>query len=163
MKSASFLALALILVTLASCDPGLVYNESYAVPNHEWHRDAPFVFTSDSIIDTQQGYNAYIDLRVSMDYQYRNIYFFVTIEMPDKQVLRDTVQGELMDLEGNWKGDVSGFSTIKEKEFLHPYRKNFRFPKPGVYKFTVQQGMTDDVLRNIVDVGFKLRKAEKTE
>lgn len=160
MKSLYLLTFAFFILTLVSCDPGLVYNESHPVPDQTWHRDQPFVFTTDSITDTQQGYNAFIDLRINQDYKYRNIFFFVTIEMPDKQTIRDTMQGELMDMEGNWKDDVSGFATIKEKEFLHPYRKNFRFPKAGVYRFIVQQGMADEALEEIVDVGFKLRKVE---
>ncbi|MCX6182823.1 MAG: gliding motility lipoprotein GldH [Bacteroidetes bacterium] len=160
MKSAYPLAFAFLLLMLVSCDPGLVYTESYPVPNQQWKRSEPFVFTTDSIADVQQGYNAFIDYRVNLDYKYRNIYFFVTIEMPDKQMIRDTVQDELMDAEGNWKDDVSGFGTIKEKEFMPQYRKNFRFPKPGVYKFKIEQGMTDETLGEMVDVGFKLRKAE---
>jgi len=160
MKSVYLLAFSFFLLAFASCDPGLVFNESYPVPDQQWQRNKPFVFTTDSITDVQQGYNAYIDYRVNLDYKYRNIYFFVTIEMPDKQMIRDTVQDELTDAEGNWKEDVSGFASIKEKEFLPSYRKNFRFPKPGVYKFIIQQGMTDEVLGDIVDVGFKLKKAE---
>ncbi len=160
MKSIYFLAFAFLLLTCVACDPGLVFNESHPVPDQQWKRSEPFVFTTDSITDIQQGYNAFIDYRVTLDYKYRNIYFFVTIEMPDKQVIRDTVQDELMDVEGNWKEDVSGFATIKEKEFLPAYRKNFRFPKPGVYKFIIQQGMADESLGEMVDVGFKLRKAE---
>lgn len=160
MKSVYLLTFSFLLLVFSACDPGLIYNESYPVPAQQWKRSAPFVFTTDSITDVQQGYNAFIDYRVNIDYKYRNIYFFVTIEMPDKQMIRDTVQDELMDAEGNWKEDVSGFASIKEKEFLPPYRKNFRFPKPGVYKFIVEQGMSDETLEEVVDVGFKLRKAE---
>ncbi|MFM7022905.1 MAG: gliding motility lipoprotein GldH [Flavobacteriales bacterium] len=162
MKALYLLAFGFLLLTFSACDPGLVYTESYPVRDQQWKRSEPFIFTTDSLsaADIETAYNAFIDYRVTLDYKYSNIYFFVTIEMPDKQKIRDTVQDELMDLEGNWKEDVSGFATIKEKEFLPPYRKNFRFPKPGVYKFTIEQGMTDETLGEVVDVGFKLRKAE---
>ncbi len=151
----TLLAFGFLLFALSSCDSSMVYNESYSVKDLKWNQKSPFVFITDSIIDINQGYNAYIDLRVNENYAYRNIYFFVDIEMPNKQVIRDTVNGWLQDEAGNWLEDVSGFGTIKEKEFL--YRPKIKLPYQGIYKFTIYQAMREENLEDVEDVGFRLK------
>lgn len=157
----TLLAFSFLLFTLSSCDSSLVYNESYPVKDLKWNQKTPFVFTTDSITDINQGYNAYIDLRFNENYAYRNIYFFVEIAMPNKQIIRDTVNGYLQDEAGNWLEDVSGFGTIKEKEFL--YRPKFRLPFAGVYKFSIFQAMREENLEDVEDVGFRLKTIEQEQ
>ena len=137
----------------------MVYNESYPIQDLQWNRKNPLVFKTDSISDITQGYNAFINLRVNENYMYRNIYFFVEIEMPNKQIIRDTVNGMLQDEAGNWLENVSGFGAIKTVEFN--YREKFKLPFPGSYKFTIYQAMRDEVLENVEDIGFKLKTIEQ--
>ena len=155
----TLLVIGFLLFSLTSCDSSLVYNESYPVKDLKWNQKTPFIFATDSITDINQGYNAYIDLRVNENYAYRNIYFFVEIEMPNKQIIRDTVNGFLQDEAGNWLEDVSGFGTIKQKEFL--YRPKFRLPFAGKYKFSIFQAMRAENLEDVEDVGFKLKTIEQ--
>lgn len=157
-KLKKLLALCFLLL-LFSCDSSLVYNESYPIKDLQWNRKNPLIFKTDSITDITQGYNAFINLRVNENYMYRNIYFFVEIEMPNKQVIRDTVNGMLQDESGNWLDNVSGFGAIKNVEFN--YREKFKLPYQGSYKFTIYQAMRDEVLENVEDVGFQLKTIEQ--
>ncbi len=159
VKHFYLLAFAFLLLSLTSCDPGLIYSDSYPVAGKKWERSKPFTFTTDSIGDVEAIYSAMINVRVNENYAFRNIYFFVDIEMPDKQKIRDTVNGILQDAEGNWVEEAEGFGTIKEISF--PYRTKFKFPHKGVYKFTVYQAMRKEPLEDIEDVGLNIKAIEQ--
>ena len=68
----------------------------------------------------------------------------------------DKFEITLADPAGKWLG--GGFGGLKTREVI--FRRNVFFPVSGNYKITIQQGMREDVLTGISDVGVRIEKLE---
>ncbi len=150
----------LIIISFAflffSCDSKRVYEENKEIKDGMWNYLEKISFDNITINDTLSTYNIYINLRNSIDYRYRNIYFFIDIKLPDNNITRDTVECVIADEKGKWLG--KGIGKIKDCQIL--FLRNMRFPNSGSYKFTFEQGMRDDVLEGITDVGLRIEKTK---
>ncbi len=80
------------------------------------------------------------------------MYLFITTELPNQQVIKDTLECVLADPSGKWLG--KGFGNIWSNKIV--YRKNVRFPYTGHYKIILEQAMRDDELKYILDAGVRL-------
>jgi gliding motility-associated lipoprotein GldH len=152
IPSCCFLLLSVMLI---SCDPNRIYDEYKTVPDGRWDKNNPVVFNF-NITDTTSRYNMYINLRHGGQYQFSNLFLFVTTTLPDGKMARDTVELILADRDGRWRG--SGLGDIWDHNF--PFNENFRFPRNGEYKITLIQAMRIDVLPAIMDVGLRIEEAE---
>jgi gliding motility-associated lipoprotein GldH len=152
MKQAisGFLAVLLCI----SCDTQRVYEEFRPVDDQTWSSNNKVHFNV-SLADSAQGYNVYISVRHTGNYEFSNLYLFVTAHSPNGNSVRDTVELTLADERGKWlgKGAASVFTTY------YPYRKNIRFPLHGIYTFDIEQAMWIRDLKNITDVGLRIEKA----
>lgn len=73
-------------------------------------------------------------------------------------VFVDTINIPLADgANGRWLGDVSG--SMVENHVL--FMKNVRFQELGKYQISFVQGMRDEPLRDISDVGLTIKKANQ--
>ncbi len=96
-------------------------------------------------------------MRHTTEFKYKNMYFFVDITTPTGETFRDTTQVILQDAQGYWYGEGSGFlREVQEHEINGQYKRNTKLPAKGVYKFCISQGMRDEVLENISDVGIRI-------
>jgi gliding motility-associated lipoprotein GldH len=95
-------------------------------------------------------------IRHSEAYAYNNIFLFVTTKYPDGKVLTDTMEVILANQKGEWLG--SGMGDIYD--FKVPIKKNIRFPLGGKYQFVFEQGMREDPLPMIMDLGFEIEKSK---
>jgi len=98
----------------------------------------------------------YVNIRNKGTYAYSNIYLFMSIGSPDGQVKTDTVEFTLAEPDGRWKG--SGIGGLHDNQIL--YKNSVFFPHKGVYQFQIKQGMRDNVLQGIRDVGLRIEKAQ---
>ncbi len=157
MNSKPFsLYMALFLVSImvvSSCDRGVVFEENKKLPKMEWHYEDRVAFKAE-IQDTTNLHNIYINVRNSVDYKYMNFYMFLDTEFPDGRVVRDTLECLLADNRGEWMGD--GFGKIRSNQFL--MRENVWFPVKGTYVFSFEQGMREEVLEGISDIGIRIEK-----
>ena len=153
LKFLSVLLLA-VCFSLASCDKKRIYDEYKSVPENNWNKNNPVVF-SFNIEDTSNLYNMYINLRHGGQYQYSNLFLFVTTTLPDGKMARDTVELILADRDGKWRGD--GLGDIWDHSF--PFNTNFRFPQKGNYKIALTQAMRIDELPAVMDVGFRVEES----
>ena len=62
----------------------------------------------------------------------------------------------LADQHGRWYG--KGFSSLIDNRLA--FRKQVRFPRSGVYRFVVWQGMRMDVLPHVTGVGLRIEKPQ---
>lgn len=134
-----------------SCDKNRIYDEYKGVPDNKWDKNNPVVFNY-KIEDTLTSYNMFINLRHGGQYQFSNLFLFVTTTLPDGKMARDTVELILADRDGRWRGD--GLGDIWDHSF--PFNSQFQFPQKGEYKITLTQAMRVDVLASVMDVGLRI-------
>lgn len=149
--------LLILCIPLHSCDSSLVFEKNKSFQDNNWNKDslAVFTFKTDSIYSKEISFA--ICLRNTVDYQYRNLWVFMDLQIPNQPLKRDTLNLSLMNEQGYWEPYVTG-SRIKESK--HLYRYKVRNPPSGEYKISLQQAMRTDNLSEIVSIGARIQKIE---
>lgn len=159
MKAARSLFLllfpAILMLASAGCtDPNAIIDQNTAIENHNWSYTNKVKYTV-KIDDPSALYNLYINLRVTGDYKYSNI--FVLIHRNGHK-LKGTTRYEvkLASLDGQWLGQGSG----NMYSYQVPFQTNFKFPEKGTYEYEIEQNMRDNPLREVSDVGLRVEKVK---
>lgn len=147
------LLLSLFAALFSSCDRNAVIDEHVSFPENRWDMNNVVKLEAD-ITDTITPYNLYFNIRNSGGYSFSNIFIFFNTYTPDGKMARDTVELTLADERGNWLGD--GMGDIWDNRIL--FRKNFRFPVTGTYRFELEQAMRVNPLPGIMDAGIRIEK-----
>jgi gliding motility-associated lipoprotein GldH len=148
-------ALAIVLFAiLVGCVGGRSHYEEYIpIPDREWNQtNVPFF--EFEISDTVQRYDLYFNIRHSRAYEWKNLWVFLSFEVPGGQQETDTLEFILQDAQGRWLGSGSG--EIRDGSFL--FKTKTRFPRKGKYKASFEQAMRTEVLEDITDIGLKIKK-----
>ena len=143
------------LPVLFACRQNLVFEQYQKISDQKWYKDSVVVFNID-IEDTTQNNNLFINVRNDVNYEYSNLWLFVSIEQPDGKTLDDKFEIALADPSGKWLGE--GFGGLKTREAV--YRRNIFFPVSGEYKVRIKQGMRENYLKGISDVGIRIEAVE---
>lgn len=141
----------LICLFFSSCANTDFYNQ-YQVINTKWEKEKEFYFTF-NIEDNASLYNFSIEIRNNNAYPYQNLWLFCTEEQPVGPIWRDTIECMLADDFGKWYG--TGLSIF---HLSIPVRTQYKFPYKGQYTFSIQQGMRDDHLQGIEEIGIRIEK-----
>ncbi|HKJ42587.1 MAG TPA: gliding motility lipoprotein GldH [Sunxiuqinia sp.] len=149
----NILKVIILIGILASCDSKRVFEDYKTIDPSGWNKDSLARFDV-AITDTVHANNIYIDVRNNGNYPNSNLWLFTQVQAPNGKLLTDTVEYILADKAGKWRG--SGIGDLFDNQFL--YRKNVRFEHPGVYHFSVQQGMRAKNLKGIHDIGLRVEK-----
>lgn len=131
-----------------SCGKAPYFEKSISFNNKEWTRDLKPSFKVD-IKDIEQEYDFTLSLRTTTDYAYSNLWIFLTTEAPDGTRAREPFEIILANPDGSWVGNKSG--TIIETPLSFKKRK---LPLKGTYKFTVEQGITNSEVNEVLDISF---------
>ena len=142
----------LILGGIISCTHKEIFFTYHSFASSEWSRDNPAVFNV-KIDDNFQAYNLSVEIRNSDDYPFSNIWLFIDCNAPDGKQRTDTIGADLADIYGKWYG--KGLSLYN---LSIPYETSFLFPDTGTYIYSIRQGMREDPLRGISDIGLKVSK-----
>jgi gliding motility-associated lipoprotein GldH len=131
-----------------------VYEEFVAIEKPAWESKEVIEFHI-PVSDTASIYNTAICIRHTGQYDYSNLFLFVTALAPDGKSVRDTLEITLADEHGKWlgKGAASVFTQY------HSYRQQVKFPVSGIYTIRIEQAMWAQQLKFITEVGFLLEKA----
>lgn len=146
---------AVLLVLTVACRKNLVFEQYKPIENKSWYKDSAVVFTV-PVSDTTDNHNLFLNVRNDINYSYSNLWLFITIEQPDGKTLEDKFEIALADPSGKWLG--KGFGGLKTREAM--FRRNVFFPVSGEYKIRVQQGMREENLKGISDIGIRIDKVE---
>ena len=141
-----------LLIISSACDTKKVYDSNFTLPAEGWKTNSAVVFKDVLISDTTALQNFYIRVRNSDDYQYNNFFLFLTTKLPNGKLSRDTIEIKLAGLNGKWLG--KGFGHFKDNHVL--VRKAMRFPVSGKYEFTIEQGMREEFLTGIANIGIRI-------
>ncbi len=146
---------AFCLCWLAACQPKIIYETYKEIDQRSWNKDSLAVFEI-PVTDTIHNFDLYINVRNDVNYNYSNLWLFVTIEEPDGKTVEDKFEITLAEPSGKWMGE--GVGGLKTREVL--YRRNIFFPSSGDYTITLQQGMRENVLKGISDVGVRIERVK---
>ena len=143
--------LVVISVLLLSCQQGVVFTEFRSVGPSGWSADSVLVFAP-VLVDSVATYDMQLTVRHTDRYAYQNLWMFVDVRQDSLVLRRDTIEVMLANERGEWLGGGVSKYTLPllylEGELL----------KKGGYDILVQQGMREDILRGITDVGLKVIK-----
>lgn len=143
--------LAVISLLLVGCQKGVIFTEFKALPECGWDMDTELVFTP-VMEDSTAVYDMQLIVRHTDRYAYQNLWLFVDVKQDSLLLRRDTIEAMLANERGKWLG--SGVS-----KYTLPLLYVEEVPlQEGEYNVVVQQGMREDVLRGITDVGLKVIK-----
>ena len=145
------LLVVVILFSFTSCDNSVLYEENFAVDDNGWHTDDVKTFNF-NIQDTLSPLNLFVNLRTSTDYPYSNLYVFLYSQYPQGNSFKDTLEFILADPKGKWFGESSG-TVIEFKGLIS---SGARFEHAGEYTFKIGHAMREEVLVEIIDVGFRV-------
>jgi gliding motility-associated lipoprotein GldH len=147
---------AAILPVLTGCgDKNVVIDQNVDIAAHNWTYVNKVKFDV-NIEDEKVPYNLYMNLRVTSDYKYSNIFVLITQANPDKKAKVNRYELKLANKDGEWLGEGSG----NLYSYQSPFRTNYKFPAKGTYHFYIEQNMRDNPLREISNVGLRVEKAE---
>lgn len=142
-----------VLLFLSSCQSGILFEKTIAIPQEGWSQDN-FLVYSIPVDDTLSKYNFSLIIRNEARYEYSNLFLFINITAPGGEGIRDTVEVRLSDERGNWLGSgVGGKHTIQV-----PFKNQVKFPHKGNYIIEIEQGMREKDLNFITDVGLRIKK-----
>jgi len=148
-------AFTVVIVFFTACDPNVVYEKNITINTDGWKGIESAQFEVE-VSDTILPHNFYINLRHTTDYKYSNIYLFLDTYFPGDNKTRDTIEIILADITGKWYG--KGMGKILENQVM--LQKNFVFPIKGLYKFNIEQGMREDELEGIEDIGIRIELSQ---
>jgi gliding motility-associated lipoprotein GldH len=148
-----FFPFVFLFLFLASCDSKRFYEENKSIENGVWTSTNSRVFNV-NITDTLVRYDLYLNIRNDGVYPYSNLYLFIHTLVPGGKTATDTVECQLADPDGKWRG--SGLGSLKFNRFL--FQKGMVFPRKGTYRFELEQAMRVKELKGIRDVGIRIEK-----
>lgn len=136
---------------LAACSRDTVYSEFQSVPLNEWGADSVLTYRF-NIEDTTATYQMIVCVRHTEQYPYQNMWLFV-----GDTLRQDTIEFYLANDRGEWLGN--GRNGLIEMPVL--YEEAYRFAHSGEQVWHIQQGMREENLRGVSDVGFIITKNGK--
>lgn len=148
-----FVISVLLMLLVLSCDRQKVFEQFRSIEDHKWSSTNIVNFNA-NISDTISSHNVLIAIRNTGQYEFSNLYLFVTAISPDGSQVRDTTEITLADEHGRWLG--KGSAAVYT--LYHPFRSNIKFPVKGIYQFNIEQAMWKKELKFISDIGLRIEK-----
>ena len=143
--------LAVISLLLLGCQQGVVFTEFKPLSGYGWEADSVVVFTP-MLEDSLATYDMQLTVRHTDRYAYQNLWLFVDVKKDSVLLRRDTIEAMMANDRGEWLG--SGLS-----KYTLPLLYLESVPlQAGEYEVVVQQGMREDVLKGVADLGLKVIK-----
>lgn len=146
------LLIACIGILCFSCENPALYDQYQAIEDTSWGKDKVYYFTF-QVEDISVPYDLSLEIRNNNLYPYQNLWLFCNEEQPIGPLKRDTMECLLADEFGKWYGH--GISLFQSS---FPIRSHYIFPHEGQYTFSFRQGMRNEALPGIQEIGFRVRK-----
>lgn len=141
-----------LVLYLASCDSKRFFEENKSLKDGVW-MSTNFPSFNVAITDTLSRYDIFLNLRNDGIYPFSNLYLFIHTTLPGGKRATDTVECQLADPDGKWRGTGT---DLKFNRFL--FQRGMKFPRKGAYRFELEQAMRVKALRGIRDVGIRIEK-----
>ncbi|MBI4645299.1 MAG: gliding motility lipoprotein GldH [Bacteroidia bacterium] len=142
-----------LLVILLSCQQKIIFKERREILDGTWNTENKQLFITE-ITDTLSPCNVYFYFTHTDNYQFSNIWLFLTITNPQNYHIKDTVEFSLVDDYGKWEGIQYGTLIIH----AFPLKSNVVFPKYGKYELKFEQAMRKTELPEVREIGIMIEK-----
>jgi len=146
----------IVILLLSGCSVVEVIDEWKNLENYSWNKNKP-VRIPVEINDTGFYYNLSVNLRVTNDYKYSNIWLNINTIDPKGKKTTEPIMLTLADHKGIWTGHMLGHII----SFQLPIQKDKVYTSSGKYIFELEQFMRDTILNEVVSVGIKLDKQQE--
>ena len=146
-----FFIFIFVILSLQACTKKNIYSEFQSFKDAKWDKDSVCHFKVD-IKDTLSFHNIYVGIRNNNQYSYQNIWLFIDLKTPQGSVRHDTLKCDLADSFGKWYGKGIGLYQLDIA-----YEDSIIFPRKGIYTFSIKQGMRDNLLNGISEIGIKIK------
>ena len=172
MKARNSLLGILLLLVLWSCEQPALYERSYTFKNNIWAQNVKPRFVVD-IKETGKEHVFVMTLRTTTDYKYSNLWVFLNTKNPKGETTREPVEIAVTNADGSWVGKKTGTIVETEVVFIRSKEGQFEvFDRPGnpprmlkcsladagKYTFTVEQGITQMAIDEVLDLTFLVEK-----
>lgn len=149
------LAILLIFSFLMACTGSSDLKEIRDFKNSEWFiaKKETFVF---DVKDASKTYEFNYLVRNSISYPYYNLYLNQTLTDPTGKIVANSMDEVILFNEKTGKPYGDGLGDIFDNRIAAPKYKNFKFPKPGKYKWTIGHNMRPDPLTGIMSIGAEI-------
>lgn len=147
--------LALLLLFTYSCQQKKIYQERHKFDNYTWQRFDKLTFDIPIEKSGTTG-DIVLTIRHITQYPYPNLPMYVILNTPsgEERILEKDIQ--LVDLTGDFKGDVAG-DLWDVEETLWP---GFYFTEAGTYKIEIENIIPKMGIPGLVDVGIYVKNKE---
>lgn len=135
---------------LISCKYNVLYDQYQIIENTVWDKNKEYYFTF-HVEKIDIPYDITLEIRNNNQYPYQNLWLFCGEERPVGALKRDTIECVLADDYGKWYGQ--GISLF---HLSIPLKTNYYFTHKGQYTFSFRQGMRNDQLKGIQELGLKV-------
>lgn len=150
-----FTGLFISMLWSGCTDPNAIVDQNTELANNNWAYPNKIKAVV-KIDDANLAYNLYLNLRVTADYRYSNIFVLVHQTGPDSKTTTTRLEFKLANPDGEWLGNGSG----NLYSFQVPFWQNYKFPAKGTYSFQIEQNMRDNPLKEVSNVGLRVEKAQ---
>lgn len=152
MRKATLIAvIAVISWLLVSCQQGVIFTEFNNLSGKGWGADSIVTFVP-ILEDSTAIYDIQLTVRHTDRYAYQNLWLFVDVKRDSLLLRRDTIEATMANERGEWLGDGVSKYTLPLL-----YLEDVQL-QAGEYKVVVQQGMREEILQGITDLGLKVIK-----
>lgn len=149
----NYCVLIFLSLCLFSCsEKKEVFSEFQSFRDGSWSREEPAVFTI-NVNDTITQHHLNLIIRHNDDYTFQNLWLFIDLKNPEGFISSDSLNIELADVYGKWHGRGLSIYNLKV-----PYSTELQYPASGDYTYIVRQGMRENPLKGITDIGLVLSK-----
>ena len=148
--------LLFIVITIVSCNNGIVYEQYMSVPDTKLSTADTISFIV-NVEDTISVNKVDLVVRNNSNYSYRNLYLFIKVESPNGNELIDSIDIALAQENGDRLGTGWGDVMNVSVNLLN----SVTFPNKGEYKFSFVHGMRDIQIEGICDLGMRVEEREK--
>lgn len=153
-KSLLFACFCLLCI---SCGESSFYEQYLSIEDRHWEKEKEYYFTFE-ITDTSIAYDVTVEIRNNNLYPFQNLWLFALEEQPSGGFRRDTIECMLADDYGKWLG--TGISLYQSSFPLH---SQYHFKEEGTYTLGFRQGMRNDRLPGIQNIGLRISKVTRTD
>jgi gliding motility-associated lipoprotein GldH len=143
-----FVLLLSLSTLLYGCGDGAFYSKSYEFKDKKWSQQQKPRFIID-FQDTTKLYDFRIALRTTTDYKFNNLWIFLHSKPPYGESVREPYEIKTTYPDGRWIGKKSG--SIVEHQLIFKRR---RPPYKGKYVFEIEQGISEKVIDEVLDISF---------
>lgn len=155
MQKRIYIFILLVVVFFSACDQKRVFESYDTLKEDAWYiNQRPSYFVD--ISDTSSEHTIYFNIRHTGKYKYSNLFVLFTIQGPNAKAETQRLEFKLAEADGKWLG--SGLGDIYSNQIK--IMENVKFPRKGVYSFTLEQNMRDNPLLGIEDVGVRIERSK---